>query len=386
MTSASVPLRVLLVEDDEGDALIVRLLLEDSATPVELTHVQRLGEALPHAGSHDCALLDLGLPDATGFEGLEALRGESDQLAILVLTGMSDEERGIQALATGAQDYLVKGHVDGELLGRSIRYAVERRRADMAQRQLSLARVQTAENTRLERGLLPTPLTTDPSVRIAAHYTPGRRRALLGGDFYDVVEDAAGCLRAVIGDVAGHGPDEAAVGVCLRVAWRTLILAGTPDDEVLPMLQTVLESERHDRSVFTTLAMVSVPGDRRSLTLRTAGHPAPLLVEPGRVAPRPLMAGSCGPPLGVLGDGRWTPVRVDLEPGWAVLLYTDGVIEGHRLDGARLGEDGLAEVVAAARTEHGDDAHGVVRSIVARAEAQNAGPLRDDVALVLVQA
>ena len=385
LVTATAPLRVLLVEDDEGDALIVRLLLEDSATPVELTHVQRLADAVAIARSHDCALLDLGLPDATGFEGLEQLRAVADDLAILVLTGMSDEERGIRALALGAQDYLVKGHVDGELLGRSVRYAVERRRADMAERQLSLARLQADENTRLERGLLPTPLVGDGRMRIATHYTPGRRRALLGGDFYDVVEDGHGCLRAVIGDVAGHGPDEAAVGVCLRIAWRTLVLAGIDDESALPMLQNVLEAERYDRSVFTTLATVSIEPDRSSLTLRTAGHPAPLLLPSGTAVPRPLVDGPGGPPLGVLDGARWTSRTVDLQRGWGVLLYTDGVIEGHRADGARLGEDGLARIVAAARGAHGDDVHGVVRAIVTGAEAENAGPLRDDVALVLIQ-
>lgn len=386
MVTATAPLRVLLVEDDEGDALIVRLLLEDSATPVELTHVQRVSDAVPLAEGHDCALLDLGLPDATGFEGLERLRTAADGLAILVLTGMSDEERGIRALALGAQDYLVKGHVDGELLGRSVRYAVERRRADMAQRQLTLARLQASENTRLERGLLPTPLVSDARLRIATHYTPGRRRALLGGDFYDVVEDANGCLRAVIGDVAGHGPDEAAVGVCLRIAWRTLVLAGTADEAVLPMLQGVLDAERHDRSVFSTLAAVTIEPDRAQLTLRTAGHPAPLLLPARGAAPRSLVNGPGGPPLGVLDGAQWTARTVDVEPGWGVLLYTDGVIEGRRrADGARLGEDGLADVVAAAREGHGGDVGAVVREIVARAEAENAGPLRDDVALMLIQ-
>ncbi len=229
---------------------------------------------------------------------------------------MSDEGRGVEALAAGAQDYLVKGHVDGELLGRSVRYAVERRRADMAERQLSLARVQAAENTRLERGLLPTPLVSDTRVKIATRYTPGRRRALLGGDFYDVVEDGAGCLRAVIGDVAGHGPDEAAVGVCLRIAWRTLTLAGTDAEEVLPMLQHVLDAERHHRGVFATLAAVSIEPDRESLTLRTAGHPAPMLLPARGGAPTPLVAGPDGPPLGVLDeaplDGAQRPAAAGL--------------------------------------------------------------------------
>jgi serine phosphatase RsbU (regulator of sigma subunit) len=271
--------------------------------------------------------------------------------------------------------------VDAELLGRSIRYAVERRRSDLAQRQLSLARVQAAENTRLERGLLPTPLVGDQRLKIATHYTPGRRRALLGGDFYDVVEDPNGCLHAMIGDVSGHGPDEAAVGVCLRIAWRTLVLAGIETDAILPMLQHVLDAERHDRSVFATMAMIQIEPERNALTLRSAGHPSPLLLT-GR--PRPLVDGPSGPPLGVVDAPRWAKSAIDLDPEWGVLLYTDGLVEGLRPDGHRLGEEGLAEIVAAARAAHPGDPAEAVRSMVARAEEQNAGPLRDDVAMVLI--
>lgn len=301
-----------------------------------------------------------------------------------MFTGLSDERRGSEALAAGAQDYLVKGHVDGELLARSVRYAVERRRADFAQRQLSLARVHAAENTRLERGLLPTPLVADPSVQVATHYRAGRRRALLGGDFYDVVQDPNGCLHAVIGDVSGHGPDEAAVGVCLRIAWRTLVLSGAEPSAMLSTLQQVLEAERHHRGVFTTLAELRIDPSRRSLTLRTAGHPAPLLIPADGTSPFPSSERVGGPPLGVVDNVHWAPTQVRLEPGSCVLLYTYGVIEGRRPDGGRLGEEGLAGLVSEARSEHPGDHALAIRRVVERAEQLNAGPLRDDVALVLI--
>lgn len=383
MAVAARPLRVLLVEDDAGDALIVRLLLEEQATPIELTHVETLRAAMGIAERFDCALLDLNLPDATGLDGLQRLRGVADDLAILVLTGHADEARGTHALQEGAQDYLVKGSVDGELLARSVRYAVERRRADHAQRALALARVQEAETARLERGLLPTPLVTDSALQVAARYRAGRRRALLGGDFYDVVEDAKGCAHAIIGDVSGHGPDEAAVGVCLRIAWRTLVLAGAAPDTVLPTLQAVLDVERHHRSVFATVATIDIEPDRSSVTLRSAGHPAPLLLPRGG-RPVPLATEVGGPPLGVVDQLAWAATRVPLNPGAAVLLFTDGVIEGKQPDGDRVGEDGLAELVQRARAAHPGDGAGALRDLVERAEALNAGPLRDDVALVLI--
>ena len=295
---------------------------------------------------------------------------------------MADEERGIEALAAGAQDYLVKGHVDGELLTRSVRYAVERRRADAARRELSLAQVQAAENARLERGLLPTPLVADPRVRIETQYVAGRRRALLGGDFFDVVEDPDGCLHAIIGDVSGHGPDEAAVGVCLRIAWRTLVLSAVSNEAVLPTLEQVLEAERHDRCVFATIATIALEPERDRLTLRKAGHPSPLLV-PADGRPRPLADGAGGPPLGVVDDARWEPAEFALDPGWAVLLYTDGLVEGHHSEGGRLGEHRLADLLVEAR-ERDPRPQAVVRRVGERAEELNAGPLRDDVALVYI--
>ena len=109
-----------------------------------------------------------------------------------MLTGLDDEQRGIEAVAAGAQDYLVKGQIDGQLLARAVRYAVERRRADESRQQLEVARLQAEENARLERGLLPAPLVSDPSLTLSRDYRPGRRRALLGGDFYDVVEARRG--------------------------------------------------------------------------------------------------------------------------------------------------------------------------------------------------
>ena len=96
----------------------------------------------------------------------------------------------------------------------------------IVQAQLGAANLTAEENARLERGLLPRPLVADPAVAVDIGYRPGRERALLGGDFYDVVEAADGTLHAVIGDVCGHDPDAAALGVCLRIAWRTLVLGG----------------------------------------------------------------------------------------------------------------------------------------------------------------
>jgi serine phosphatase RsbU (regulator of sigma subunit) len=377
------PLRILLVEDDEGDAVLVEELLAGMDQTVELARARSLAEAREWApGEIDCALLDLNLPDATGFDGLRTLRAVPDAPAILVLTGVDDESRGVAAVAAGAQDYLVKGQVDSALLMRSVRYAVERRRAERNEQQLQLARLHAGENARLERGLLPAPLVDDPRIELASHYRPGRRRALLGGDFYDAVQDAQGRVRAVIGDVCGHGPDEAALGVCLRIAWRTLVLGGREPDELLATLQDVLLVERHDTSVFTTLVMLTIAPDRRSAELRVAGHPLPLLIDEGAITPLEVATG--GPPLGVIPDAVWPAHRVELPAAWSILLFTDGLVEGHVGAGPdRLGADGLVALLHEARAK-GAGAAELLQGVVEQAERMNGGPLLDDVAAVLI--
>jgi serine phosphatase RsbU (regulator of sigma subunit) len=381
--AAAERMRVLLVEDDDGDALIVAEELELSGARVDVERVRTLAEASAvRLDRFDCVLLDLNLPDAKGLEGLRELRRLAPDLAVLVLTGLDDERRGVEAVGAGAQDYLVKGSTSGVLLARSLRYAVERRRAELTQQQLSIARLEARENARLERGLLPAPLVADPALELATHYRPGRRRALLGGDFFDAVQAPDGTVHLVIGDVSGHGPDEAALGVCLRIAWRTLVLAGHPADGLLERLQDVLRVERHADHVFTTVCMVSLDGDRTA-SIRLAGHPPPLLLAAGRAA-API-AGSPGPPLGILDDARWDALPLALPEAWSLLLYTDGVTDGRIGAGtARLGEEGLTEVVAAAQAGAEAQPHELVRLIVERAEDLNGGPLADDVALVLI--
>ena len=183
-------LRVLLVEDDEADAFLVQELLEEAAARIDISVASTLAQARERIDGVDCVLLDLGLPDAEGLDGLRALLGVAQGAAVCVLTGLGDEQLGSSAVAEGAQDYLIKGQVDGVLLARAVRYAVERKRADDNARRLHEAEILEQENRRLQRGLLPQPILQTDSVRVHAFYQPGRHRSLLGGDFYDVVQTA----------------------------------------------------------------------------------------------------------------------------------------------------------------------------------------------------
>jgi serine phosphatase RsbU (regulator of sigma subunit) len=338
--------QVLLVEDDDGDALLVEELLAEVGAAIVVQRARSLSQAKSMISGAACVLLDLGLPDSKGLEGLRQLLKMEPEAAVVVLTGDANEHLGEQAVRAGAQDYLVKGEVAGHMLHRVIRYAVERRRAEEAQRELHVAQIHAQENARLERGLLPSPLLADPRLTVSARCLAGGRQRLLGGDFYDVVEQADGWVHALIGDVCGRGPAEAALGVCLRVAWRALVLAGRPSDEVLSTLSELLEHERQDDTMFATVCMMSVAPDRRSGWVRMAGHLPPLLVAGDGVRELETMS---SPPLGLSNQRAWPGTEVRLDGSWSVLLFTDGLIEGRIGQGSeRLGSEGLIRLIRAA--------------------------------------
>jgi PAS domain S-box-containing protein len=131
------PIRALLIEDHPGDARLVREFLRDAGEESFLmVWAERLQDGLEllDRGGIDVVLLDLSLPDSQGLETLATVRARNPVLPVVVLTGFDDEETAVKAVREGAQDYLVKGRFDGNVLARVMRYGIERKRADEALR------------------------------------------------------------------------------------------------------------------------------------------------------------------------------------------------------------------------------------------------------------
>lgn len=133
------PSTLLLVEDNPGDADLVTELLLEAIPRLEVVHVERVGAALERLRDRaiDAVLLDLHLPDATGLNGLRQIRAAAPQLPVIMLTGSADHALAGAAVRDGAQDYLVKGMTDGEMLARAIRYAVLRQQSSARERALA---------------------------------------------------------------------------------------------------------------------------------------------------------------------------------------------------------------------------------------------------------
>ncbi|MBF8193968.1 fused response regulator/phosphatase [Nonomuraea sp. K274] len=365
-------LTLLLIEDDDGDAFLVEELLKEAESPPRILRARSLQEAKAKLTSKiQCVLVDLSLPDANRLEALEEVLALAPHAAVLVLTGLRNVHVGVAAVQAGAQDYLIKGDVDARLLARAIRYARERKRADLAQLRLVEAELTAKENARLESALLPGALLHTDAIEHLTRYLPGSG-GTLAGDFYDTVQTPDGAVHVVVGDVCGHGPDEAALGVALRIAWRTLVLAGQTGDTLLRTLDTLLRAERNAPEIFTTLCMATITPDLSVARMRVVGHPPPVLVRDGEV--EALQGTPSGPPLGIFTDAEWSVIDVPLGEEWSIMLYTDGLIEA--VVGERdelLGVDGLVDLVR----EHG--------CIDLDRLITHAGTVSDDLAMVLVR-
>ncbi|MEU2433444.1 SpoIIE family protein phosphatase [Streptomyces sp. NPDC007861] len=392
-TAGGGDLTLLVIEDDPAGTFTVPELLGAAGTRVRIRTARNLTEAerLLTDDVH-CILVDLALPapgrvrdgeEADELAVLRHLLRLAPHHAVLALTAEADIERAAEAVRVGAQDFLLRDELDGRLLSRAIRYAVARKRADSAQVKLAESRVRAQENARLERGLLPTPLLQGSDLRFAARYRPGRSRALLGGDFYDTVRTPDGTVHAMIGDVCGHGPDEAALGVELRIAWRALTFAGLCGDELLSTLQQVLEHERESEEIFATLCTVDIAPDGRRAGLCLAGHPSPLIARQGRPA-QLLPYENGGPALGLLPKARWPRRQVELGGAWSLMMYTDGLIEGRVSPGGeRLGQDGMVDMINR-RLAAGLRGEALLEAAVAEVRELNGGDLTDDVAVLLL--
>jgi len=148
---------ILLIEDNPADVYLIREMLSERTHDVILEDAASLAKGFAgiDAGKIDLVLLDLGLPDSKGIASVKSLCERFVHLPIIVFTGLSDEQVGIQAVQEGAQDYLIKGQTNGSLLVKAIRYAIERKQLENEKERLILELQESLAKVKLLSGLLP---------------------------------------------------------------------------------------------------------------------------------------------------------------------------------------------------------------------------------------
>lgn len=359
-------IRLLLIEDNPADARLLSEMLRDPHTVnFELVWTDRLAKALAclAGGGIDVALVDLSLPDASGLDTVTRTRQQAPDLPIIVLTGSSSDEKAIAALRAGAQDYLIKGWADSELIIRTIRYAIERKRteAELARyaRELQARNEQIQADLLLAReiqlALLPQLYPTFPpgaspdqsTIHFHHHYQPA---AFLAGDFFDVFPITDSVVGVFICDVMGHGVRAALITAMIRPLVDELTAKAADPDILLSEINRELVNilKQANSTVFATAFYMVVDLARREYRYANAGHPAPFLLQRHRNTVTPLSSNHHpGAALGLFADSVYSIVQRPIESGDSVLLYTDGIFEATDPNGEEYGQQRLQDAIRA---------------------------------------
>ncbi|HEX4690937.1 MAG TPA: SpoIIE family protein phosphatase [Solirubrobacteraceae bacterium] len=228
----------------------------------------------------------------------------------------------------------------------------------------------------LQRSLRPGALPIVPGVSAAVRFRPAGEGVELGGDFYDLFRARGGGWAAVIGDVQGKGPDAAAVTALARHTLRAAAAYEARPSGVLGLLHRALHEQNGDRFLTVAYAHLRASGGGISLELACGGHPLPLVVHPdGTVQP----VGALGTLLGTDIEPQLTDVRVHLDEGDVLVLYTDGVTEVRRRRREVFGQRQLTDLLA---TCGGLPPDAIADRVEAAVLEASEGQLRDDVAIL----
>ncbi len=233
----------------------------------------------------------------------------------------------------------------------------------------------------LEAGLLPRLPFTYPNLNVLTRYLPSEQRLHLGGDFLDVAGLDDGTLAFVIGDVAGHGPEAAALGATLRATWRALVLAAAEAATIVATMNRIVIEQGSVDPMFVTALLVWLDPQSGRLEYVSLGHPPMVLLDAdgGR-----LLDGQGILPLGIAPRLESPLTEVRLARPWSLVAYTDGLIETRAApDGPRrYGEQALLAQLCA--LEPGSLSDEAVDRLLRETEAANGGPVPDDIALLAV--
>jgi Flp pilus assembly CpaE family ATPase len=228
------PVHILLIEDNPGDAGLVReMLSEGRDAQFRIDWVQALRPGLDRLtrGDIDMVLLDLSLPDSQGLESLAAIRGRAPNLPVVVLTGLDDEDFAHEAVRCGAQDYLVKGELSGGALARTLRYAMLRQRSRVA----ALKQESQAESGKLV-GFLGAKGGVG-TTSIACHFSVELKRQTGSRVLLADLDVAGGSIGFLMKATSEHTLQEAANNL-LRLDesyWSKLVVNSADDLDILPL-------------------------------------------------------------------------------------------------------------------------------------------------------
>jgi serine phosphatase RsbU (regulator of sigma subunit) len=381
------PTERILVADDDATSrkLLVRIL---SGAGYSCRQASDGIEALTslHAEPPSLLLLDFDMPGMDGAEVLKQLRQDADaaiaQLPTIMLTGHGGEESEVLCLEAGADDFVTKpinqavlrARIETQLRLRSMRRQVQQQNDELEAWRRNLERDLAAARL-TQQSLIPQKPPVMPGWDIAACYRPVIQ---VGGDIYGWLRMADGRTLFWIADATGHGASAALLTTLAKLLFHHGSVEHTEPAEIMKAVNNDFRSIFGARSFMTAMCVALDPATGRASVVG-AGHP-PLLVA--RSGGRTEAIPSSAPPLGLLERSEFVEVNIDLEPGDAFFLYTDGLYGAGHDENPRLSSGRLSEMLH----PMAGDAQALLSRVVDQAMMNDGGkPAPDDVAAVAVR-
>lgn len=376
------PLKVLVVEDSEIDAMLLVEQLREGGYEPESRRVETaddLTDALEKQ-NWDIVFSDHNMPSFSSTEALQVVRSTARDIPFIIVSGSIDEEAAVAAMRSGAQDYMMKGNmvrlvaaVDRELMD-----ARERRARRIAERALLAQEEEFRLAREIQQRLFPAGPPKLPEFDIAGASHPA---AATGGDYFDFISTHTGELFVVVGDVTGHGIGPALLMADARAYLRALAVSDQKFEDILARVrELMIEDLGYDH--FITLFFAKLDPGTGTWTYINAGHPPGYVLGPGGEIKREMLPGTAA--LGIDRDETaLTASQVTLEKGDLLLLISDGIPEARNHEGEEFGEERMLEVV---RREQGKTSGEIIKALMDEARRFcSPDPLQDDMTAVVLK-
>jgi serine phosphatase RsbU (regulator of sigma subunit) len=323
--------------------------------------LEQRGKALVDRFRFDVATIDRVLTQRETIVNRE-MQNAIDRIGLLI--GVAVAVVLLVSLLYAVQQAALASSVEHERIA-----AAEQKRAADVMRAAYETEKRIADT--MQEAFVQRPLPSHPTFRFSAMYVPAGEETKVGGDWYDALELPGNRVLFAIGDVTGHGIEAA---VTMNRVRQALISSALLDPMPAALLQRVARELYSDKAPLVTAVAGFADATTYEFVYATAGHPPPLLMEPGR-PPRMLACGSL--PLGAMADNDYATISIQSVPGATLVLYTDGAIEHSRdvIEGETIL---LAAAAEAARVEPADPATFIHNAVFAGRE------ICDDVAILTI--
>ena len=339
-------LRILIVEDSEEDTqLLLHELRRGAYEPAfERVDTPAAMSAALDQQTWDLVVADFSMPQFNALAALELLNKKGLDLPFIIVSGTIGEEIAVTAMKNGARDYIMKGNLRRLVpaVQRELSEASQRRERKRAEAELRINQEQFRVAREIQQRLFP---KTSPQSRVFDIAGASYPAEATGGDYFDYLSMADGCLGIVVADVTGHGVGPALLMAETRAYLRTLALNASDAGDILTRANRVL-AEDVDFERFVTVILARLDPRSQSLDYASAGHPSGYVLDAAGQVKASLKR--LGVPLGIQPDIHYaaSPV-ISLSAGDIVLLLTDGIEEAMSPDDTLFGVDSILKVVRA---------------------------------------